>query len=46
MWESRGVYRVLVVNRWERDCFEGPGIGGRIILRWIFRRWVGGYVLD
>ena len=32
MGESRGVYR-------ERDHFEDPGIDGRIILRWIFRKW-------
>jgi len=23
----------------ERDHLEGPGIDGRIILRWIFRKW-------
>ena len=23
----------------ERDCFEDPGVDGRIILRWIFRKW-------
>ena len=34
MGESRGVYR-------ERDHFEDPGIDGRIILRWIFRKWDG-----
>ena len=26
----------------ERDLLEGPGVDGRIILRWIFRNWDGG----
>ena len=26
----------------ERDHLGDPGIDGRIILRWIFRKWVGG----
>jgi hypothetical protein len=44
--EGRGVYRVLVENVKERDNWGGPGIDGRIILRWIFRKgdvgvWTG-----
>jgi hypothetical protein len=43
MGERRGVFRVLVGNLRERDNLEDPGIGGRIILRWIFKKWdVGG----
>jgi len=26
-------------NLRERDYFEDPSIDGRIILRWIFRKW-------
>ena len=26
----------------ERDHLENPGVDGRIILRWIFRKWNGG----
>ena len=29
-------------NLRERDNFENPGVDGRIILRWNFRRWVWG----
>jgi hypothetical protein len=36
---GRGVFRVLVGNLRERDHFEDPGVDGRIILRWIFRKW-------
>jgi hypothetical protein len=37
--EGRGVYRVLVGNLMERDHLEDPDKDGRIILRWIFRKW-------
>jgi hypothetical protein len=37
MGEGRGVYRLLV-GKPEGD----PGVDGRIILRWIFRKWDGG----
>ena len=39
MGERRGVYRVLVGNLYERDHLGDPGVDGRIILRWIFRKW-------
>jgi hypothetical protein len=39
MVERRGVYRVLWGKLRERAHFEDPGLDGRIILRWIFRKW-------
>jgi len=39
MGERRGVYRVLWGNMRERDNLGDPGVDGRIILRWIFRKW-------
>jgi hypothetical protein len=33
-------------NLRERDLWEDPGIDGRIVLRWIFRKWDVGYGLD
>jgi hypothetical protein len=36
--EKRGTYRVLV-GKSEGDCLGDPGVAGKIILRWIFRKW-------
>jgi hypothetical protein len=33
------VYRVLVGNLRERDDWGDPGVDGRIILRWSFKKW-------
>ena len=45
--------RCMTGFRWgnlrERDHLEDPGVDGRKILRWIFRKWVSwlwGYGLD
>jgi hypothetical protein len=39
MGDRRSVYRVLVGNLREEDHLGDPGVDGRIILRWIFRKW-------
>jgi hypothetical protein len=39
MGKSRGVYRVWWGNLRERDNLGDKGLDGRIILRWIFRKW-------
>jgi hypothetical protein len=47
MKSRREVYTVFWWgNMRESDQLEDPGIDGRMILRWIFRKWDGGHVLD
>jgi len=33
-------------NMRERDHLEDSGVDGRILLRWIFRKWDDGHGLD
>jgi hypothetical protein len=35
----RGVYRILVGKPEGEIDFGDPGVDGRIILRWIFKKW-------
>jgi hypothetical protein len=35
----RGVYRVLVEKPEGKRPLRRPGVDGKIILRWIFRKW-------
>jgi len=37
--ENRGVHRVLVRKPEGKNHLEDPGVDGRIILRWIIRKW-------
>jgi hypothetical protein len=39
MGKGRDVYRVLVGKLRERDHWGNPGVDGRIIFKWIFRKW-------
>jgi len=41
MGEGRGVHRVLVGKPEGKRPWGDPDIDGRIILRWIFRKWEG-----
>jgi hypothetical protein len=41
MGDWRGAYRVCWGDLMERDHLEDLGVDGRIILRWIFRKWEG-----
>jgi hypothetical protein len=38
-WERRGVYRILMGKPERKTHLGDPGVDGRIILGWIFRKW-------
>jgi hypothetical protein len=40
--ERENAFRVFVGKPEERNHLKAPGVDVRIILRWIFRKWVGG----
>jgi hypothetical protein len=42
MGERRGVYRVLVRKPDGKRPYGRQSVDGRMILRWIFRKWNGG----
>jgi hypothetical protein len=44
--ERRGVYRILVGDLWERENMEDQGVDGRIVLKWIIRKWDVGLGLN
>jgi len=39
VWERRGVYTVLVGKPEGKSNLGDPVVDGRIIFRWIFRKW-------
>ena len=40
--ERKGVYRILVGKPEGKNHMGDPGLDGRLILRWIFRKWESG----
>ena len=47
MEEVRGVHKVLVGKPEEKNHWGDQDVDGRVILRWIFRKWdgvVGGWM--
>jgi len=50
MWHIWGTEEVHAGFWWdnlrENERFEDPGVGEKIILKWIFRKWDGGHGLN
>jgi hypothetical protein len=46
MWHIRDIEDVHTgfwwTNPWEREHLQGLGVDGRIILKFIFKKWYGG----
>jgi hypothetical protein len=43
MGEKRGACRILVGRPEGRHHLGDPGVDGRIILKWIFKKWDGAW---
>jgi len=41
VWGWRGAYRILVGRPEGKNHFEDLGVDGRIILKWISKKWDG-----